>query len=90
MKTIIGIQNAEIVLCLILKRVLSMESLKIRVLSSNTDKFIDIRLLYVEIPIDLIRYLVCPQTYSHTIMCKVCLTASNTLFGADAFVRLNH
>ena len=34
--------------------------------------------------------LVCQQTYSHTVMCKVCLTASNTVFGADAFVRLNH
>ena len=34
--------------------------------------------------------LVCPQTFSHTVMCKVCLTASNTLFDADAFVRLNH
>ena len=35
-------------------------------------------------------YLVCPQTYSHAVMCKVCLTASNTVFGADAVVRLNH
>ena len=34
--------------------------------------------------------IVCPQTFSHTVMCKVCLTASNTLFDADAFVRLNH
>ena len=34
--------------------------------------------------------LVCPQTFSHTVMCKVCLTASNTLFDSDAFVRLNH
>ena len=34
--------------------------------------------------------LVCPQTFSHTVMCKVCLTASNTLLNADAFVRLNH
>ena len=25
--------------------------------------------------------LVCPQTFSHSVMCKVCLTASNTLFG---------
>ena len=33
--------------------------------------------------------LVCPQTFSHTVMCKVCLTASNTLFDADAFVPLN-
>ena len=33
---------------------------------------------------------VCPQTFSHTVMCKVCLTASNTLFDADAFVPLNH
>ena len=34
--------------------------------------------------------LVCPQTFSHTVMCKVCLTASNTLFDANVFVRLNH
>ena len=33
---------------------------------------------------------VCPQTFSHTVTCKVCLTASNTLFDADAFVPLNH
>ena len=37
-----------------------------------------------------INYLVCPQTFSHTVVCKVCLTASNTLFDADAFVRPNH
>ena len=30
------------------------------------------------------------QTFSHTVMCKVCLTASKTLFDANAFVRLNH
>ena len=41
--------------------------------------------------LESLRYkLVCPQTFSHTVMCKVCLTASNTLFYADAFVRLNH
>ena len=35
--------------------------------------------------------LVCPQTFSHTVMCKVCLTtASNMLFDADTFVRLHH
>ena len=32
--------------------------------------------------------LVCPQTFSHTVLCNVCLTASNTVFGADAFVLL--
>ena len=36
--------------------------------------------------LDLVR----PQTFSHTVMFKVCLTASNTLFDADAFVRLNY
>ena len=36
------------------------------------------------------KLLVCLQTFSYTVMCKVCLTASNTLFDADAFVRLNH
>ena len=34
--------------------------------------------------------LVCPQTFSHTVMCNVCLTTSNTLFDGDTFVRLNH
>ena len=38
---------------------------------------------------DVIR-LVCPQTFSHTVMCKVCLAASKTLFDADAFVQLNN
>ena len=36
-------------------------------------------------------WLVCPQIFSHSnVMCKVCQTASNTLFNADAFVQLNH
>ena len=34
--------------------------------------------------------LVWPQTYSHTVMCKVCLTASKAVFGGDAFVRVNY
>ena len=35
-------------------------------------------------------FIVCPQTFSHTVVCKVCLTASNTIFDADAFVRQNN
>ena len=31
-----------------------------------------------------------PQTFSHTVMCKVCLLASNTVFGADAVVRQDY
>ena len=34
--------------------------------------------------------LVCPQTFSHTVMCKVCLTDSNTVFSADAVFWQNH
>ena len=34
--------------------------------------------------------LVCPQTFSHTVMCKIFLTVSNIVFGADALVRQNH
>ena len=36
------------------------------------------------------KLLVCPETFSHTVMCKVCLAASNTLFDVDAFVQLCH
>ena len=35
-------------------------------------------------------YIVCPQTYLHRVMSKVCLTASNMVFDADALVRENH